>query len=197
MNKHLLCKNAILIATCCVIATSAPAQVTFRSQATNITLSGTSNRYDWEMMAVKGYSFAAVHIDPAGGITGLTALYFAVLAKDLKSKNNKQRDNDTYKALRADRHPGISFVLSTATITANGNNSYRFICRGKMTVAGITRETTLLANGKYYPGGKIFNVSGVQQMKMTDYNIMPPVAVMGAIRTNNEISISYNLQFIR
>jgi hypothetical protein len=36
---------------------------------------------------------------------------------------------------------------------------------------------------------------GVKKMKMTEYNVKPPTALLGTFKTGNYISISYNLKF--
>jgi hypothetical protein len=60
-------------------------------------------------------------------------------------------------------------------------------------LAKSTRE--LMATGVYNPADKSFTVTGVKKMKMTDYNVKPPTALLGTIKTGNDITISYNLKF--
>jgi hypothetical protein len=52
-----------------------------------------------------------------------------------------------------------------------------------------------MATGVYNPADKSFTVTGVKKMKMTDYNVKPPTALLGTIKTGNDITISYNLKF--
>ncbi len=106
-------------------------------------------------------------------------------------------DKNTYKALNTDKNPTISFVLTSATVTATGGNNYQLKCVGKLSIAGTIKHTDLVATAKYNPADKSFTVTGVKKMKMTEYNVSPPKALMGTIKTGDDISISYNLKFTR
>ena len=104
-------------------------------------------------------------------------------------------DNNTYKAMNIDKFPNISFVLTSSTVTPTGNNTYQLHCFGKLSIAGTTKETDLIATGKYNPSDKSLTVTGIKAMKMTDYNVKPPTVMMGTIKTGDPINIAYNLRF--
>ena len=171
------------------------AQTVYHSQAFDLKLNGTSNLHDWEMKAVKGTSEVAFVVDAKGILTSLSKLSFSLPAKNLKS-NHSGMDNNTYKALNAEKNPNISFVGTSATVTSKGGNNYQFNCLGKMSIAGTTKQTDLVATGKYNPADKSFTITGIKKMKMTDYNVKPPKALLGTIKTGDDISISYNIKFI-
>ena len=185
-----------ILLTSFFIHNSVNAQANFHAQVTNISLTGTSTLHDWEMKAANGKSEATFIVDANGNITSLTRLNFTLPAKNLKSKNTMM-DNNTYKALDANSNPNITFVLSRATVTPKGNNTYILNCTGKLTIAGTTRETDLVATGRYNPNDHSFTVSGSEKMKMTDFNVKPPTVMMGTIKTGNDIAIAYNLKFVK
>lgn len=106
-------------------------------------------------------------------------------------------DKNTYKALNTTKNPNISFTLTSAGITATGGNNYQINAVGKMSIAGVVKQTDLQATGKYNPADKSFTVTGVKKMKMTDYSVDPPKALMGTIKTGDAISISYTLKFTK
>lgn len=179
-----------------VIYTSVEAQTMLQSHAVNISLTGTSSLHDWEMKAANGTSQASFVLSNSGIITSISKLDFSLAAKSLKS-DHKAMDKNTYKALNADKNPNISFVLTSATVTPTQGNTYELRCFGKMTIAGTTKDTELTATAKYSPADKSFKVTGIKKMKMTDYNVKPPTAMLGTIKTGNDISIAYNLEFTR
>ena len=187
---------AIFLTTGFTFCTAVVAQTIYQSQELDIRLNGTSNIHDWEMKAVKGTSEAAFNVDASGKITSITRLSFVLPATNLKSEHTAM-DKNTYKALNADKNPNISFVLSSSTVTPTGGNVYQIHCQGKLTIAGKSNQTELIATGKYNPADKSFTVTGVKKMKMTDYNVDPPKALLGTIKTGNDISISYNVKFTR
>ncbi len=172
----------------------AAAQVAFQSKAVTISLTGTSTLHDWEMKTTTGTSEAAFTVDATDKVISISKLSFTLPVETLKSEHTAM-DNNTYKAMNTDKFPNISFVLTSSSVTPNGNNTYLLHCSGKLSIAGTTKETDLIATGKYNPADKSFTVTGVKAMKMTDYNVKPPTVMLGTIKTGDAISIAYNLKF--
>ena len=193
MKKKTLSKIALLVAMNLALSITAMTQTNYRTQIVDIKLNGTSNLHDWEMKAVSGTGVASFVV-ANGKVTSLSKLNFSLPVKNLKSGKSGM-DKNTYKALNTDANPNISFVLTSATVVSTGGNNYRLNCQGKMSIAGRTNQTELVATGLYNPADKSFTVTGIKKMKMTDYNVKPPTALLGTIRTGNDITISYNLKF--
>ena len=189
----MLSKIALFAAINFALSITAIAQTNYRTQVVDIKLNGTSNLHDWQMKAVSGTS-AAFFVVTNGKVTSLSKLNFSLPVKNLKSGKSGM-DKNTYKALNADANPNISFVLTSATVVPTGGNNYKLNCQANMSIAGKTNQTELVATGIYNPADKSFTVTGVKKMKMTDYNVKPPTALLGSIRTGNDITISYNLKF--
>ena len=194
--KTTLTKIACLSSLLLIINCAAFAQTSYQSKVIDITLSGTSNIHDWDMVAKSGTSSATFAVNSSGQVTSLTALSFTLPAVSLKSKHT-QMDKNTYKALNATKNPNISFTLTSSTLTATGGNNYQINAVGKMSIAGTTKQTDLQATGKYNPTDKSFTVTGVKKMKMTDYKVNPPKALMGTIKTGDAISIAYTIKFAK
>ncbi|MDB5232408.1 MAG: YceI family protein [Chitinophagaceae bacterium] len=169
-------------------------QTAYQSETMDIRLNGTSNVHDWEMKAVKGTSQVSFVIDNKNNITGVSKLSFILPAKSLKSDHTGM-DNNTYKALKTDNNPNLSFLLSSATVTPASGNSYQLNCTGRLTIAGTTKEISLVAIAKYNASDKSYIITGVKKMKMTDYNVSPPKALFGTIKTGDDISISYTMKY--
>lgn len=171
-------------------------QTIFQSKSVTISLTGTSTLHDWEMKGGQGAGEAAFVVDGSGKLTTLTKLSFNIPAKSLKSEH-EMMDNNTYKALNADKFANMSFVLTSATVTPLGNNNYQISCMGHLTIAGTTKETDLVATGKFNPADNSLTVTGIKKMRMTDYNVKPPTVMMGTIKTGNDIAIAYNVRFAK
>jgi polyisoprenoid-binding protein YceI len=194
MKKASIQKITFLLLVTLASVITAFSQTAYQSQVLDIKLSGTSNVHDWEMTAVKGKSEAAFTVDATGKLLSLSKLNFTLPVKNLKSSHTAM-DKNTYKALNEEKNPNISFVLTYATVISKGGNNYQLNCSGQMSIAGTTKQTDLVATGQYNPTSKSFLVTGVKKMKMTDYNVKPPKALFGTIKTGDDISISYNLVF--
>ncbi len=171
-------------------STIAFGQAKYHAQTLNITVAGTSSLHDWEMKSSKGNFDASIFV--ANDKVTFTGLSFSFPAESLKSGHGMM-DKNTYKALDTKKNPSISFVLVSANVTPLGGNSYQVKGMGKLTIAGNTQQTEVIATLKYNPADKSFTCTGTKKFKMTDYGVKPPTAVMGTIKTGDAISISYDL----
>ena len=165
--------------------------------AKNVTVSikGTSTLHDWEMKSSDGKVEAIFVSGTNNKIGSLSGLTFTLPAKSLKSGHNVM-DNNSYKALKTEIHPQIAFTLSSSAINQFDGLNFQLKCVGKLTVAGATRDTELIANGRLNLADNSLTVSGSKKMKMTDFNVKPPTVMMGTIKTGDEIIINFNLKLI-
>ncbi len=189
-------KSLALIVALVATSFTVFSQTVYRSSTLDIRLNGTSNVHDWEMKAVAGKGEATFVVNPAGQVTALTALNFSMPAVNLKSGHSAM-DKNTYKALKTEGNPNILFTLTAAGITSTGGNNYQLKCEGNLKIAGTVKHTDLIATAKYNPADKSLSITGIKKMKMTDFNVEPPKALMGTIKTGNEIEISFNLKFTK
>lgn len=171
------------------------AQVAFKPQSINISLTGTSTLHDWEMKANQG-STDAVFVISGDKLTSISKLSFSLPVTNLKS-DSKAMDKNTYKAMNTDKNPNIQFQLTSSSITPAGANKYNIKAIGKLTISGTTKDTELNATGVYNPADKSLTVTGTKSMKMTDFNVKPPTVMLGTIKTGNDIKIAYNLKYTK
>lgn len=170
--------------------TSAFAQAKYHAQTIDMTLSGTSSLHDWDMKSSKGVFDATISVTNDNIV--FTGLSFNLPAESLKSGHGMM-DKNTYKALNTEKNPNISFVLSSGNVTALGANTYLLKGMGKLTIAGTTILTDMVTTLKYNPADKSFSCTGTKKFKMTQYGVKPPTVMMGAIKTGDDVSISYTL----
>ncbi len=160
------------------------------AQTVSLVIKGTSTLHDWEMKSEKGRVDVMLGLGSDAKLLGLSGLKFSVEAESLKSEKSMM-DNNAYKALKTNSSKHISFVLTTATITQLNPTSYRVKALGKLTVAGTTKETDVIADITYSNTEKIYIVTGTKKLKMTDYNVKPPSFMLGTVKTGDEITISF------
>ena len=98
-------------------------------------------------------------------------------------------DNKAHKALDSDDHPKISFSAD-ATVSATANSLTK--TKGKLQIAGKEKEVELeftVAEAK----DDQFKVSGKIPVKMSDFGIDPPTAMMGTLKTGDEVFIHFDI----
>jgi polyisoprenoid-binding protein YceI len=106
-------------------------------------------------------------------------------SKDLKSV----QDYAINDMLAADRYPEIYFTSSE--IRRLGTD--HFEVRGTLTIRGTGRpsivDVTLQENS-----GKSFVFRGTSTIRLTDYGLKPPKALLGTIGTKNEMEFAFTLE---
>lgn len=160
--------------------------------ASKVTLYGTSNIHDWEMTAATMRGAALFTMDKST-LTAIEKLKFVVDAESLKS-GKKAMDNNTYKALKTSTHKEITYILTSCTTAKSlGNQAYDITTMGKLTVAGVTKDIPITFLAKV--DGKNVVLSGEVKLNMTTYNVEPPKALMGTIKTGDALTIKFQATY--
>jgi len=159
--------------------------------AVNIVIEGTSNIHDWDIKSDKGTCTSVFDVNNVGSLKSISALSFSVPAKSLKSKHSGM-DKNTYKALNTASYSSIDFTAASVDIKPSGNVGYILTTKGKLTIAGTSREVSLLANGTVNPD-KSITYSGTYHLKMTEYKVAPPTAMLGTIKTGDDVVVKFNM----
>ncbi|MFO7800431.1 YceI family protein [Rhodohalobacter sp.] len=103
----------------------------------------------------------------------------------------RKMNNDMKDALKSNQYPNIRFVYNKAESGPDlPNNNY--IIYGELTVAGVTREISFIAEGDVSENGEM-RVRGNKQIFMTDYGIEPPKGLFGLIKADDELTVHFDL----
>lgn len=160
--------------------------------SSELKIEGTSNIHDWEINAEKMSGKIAVETE-GGQLIKMEQIEFEVVAESLKSGKNGM-DKNTYKALDTDKHPKISFKLSNVNnIDCISQTQCKVTVSGNLTIAGTTKPVELVFDTKV--NGNKITISGQETLKMTTFNVDPPTAVFGTIKTGDEVTVKYNAVF--
>jgi polyisoprenoid-binding protein YceI len=160
-----------------------------------VKVNGTSNVHDWSMTATGIESQGTFKFNSRDEMIDVTALKFTVLAKSLKSEKSSM-DSRTYKSINADVFPKINYQLTFATVTMVQANKYSIQTTGNLTIAGktqtISMKVTALVNADHS-----ISCRGTEKIMLTDYGIAPPSFMLGAMKVGNDLTISFNLNYIK
>lgn len=159
-----------------------------------ITIEGTSNVHNWEEVAQTASGDGVVQWNQDATFN-IQKLNLKVTVKSLKSDKGSIMDNKTYDALKGDDHPYITFKLSSIKSMVKSGTGYTVKVNGDLTIAGVTKNVDI--NGTVYvkENGKLY-IETSKSIKMTDFGIDPPTAMMGAMTVGNEITIKFKLNFL-
>jgi polyisoprenoid-binding protein YceI len=121
------------------------------------------------------------------------SLAIEIPVKSIKSKE-KLMDTKTYEAFIAEKNPKISFKSTEVnSLTVNGND-INVSVTGNMTIAGVTRKVTIATTGKVVKPG-VYEFKGSIPVKMTDYKMIPPTAMLGMMKVGDAITLKYDVTF--
>lgn len=155
--------------------------------SSKVTISGTSNLHDWVSNVNSVTATGTIDI-VSGEVKGINNFNVKIPVTSIKSENGSIMDNKTYDALKSKAYPNIYFELTSATPLANN----RLKVNGKLSIAGLKRTITMNVDYKVLSNGNI-EFTGKESLKMTDYKVDPPTAMLGALTTGDLVTINFNI----
>lgn len=166
------------------------AQQAYQVKSHSIIVKGTSNLHDWTANAQKANGKFNVKVDN-GKLESVNAVDLKVDATSLKGSKGNIMDKKIEDALNADKNPYISFKSTGGAVTEK-SGTYKVTANGILTIAGSSQKVTIDALGKVLPNGDI-EFSGTKKLRMTDYNVDPPTAMLGTLTTGDEVILQFKV----
>jgi polyisoprenoid-binding protein YceI len=199
MNRHIgvhtLLGSAVAL-TICVIGGALPrAQAPLAIDSGRITISGTSNIHAYTASTTAIRVTKAQFAAPTEGVDiwtnalnpgGVAVFEVAIPAATLTSPR-EGLDNNMHKALQVTEHADILFRLLRFEPRPGVANGHRAI--GVLTIAGVEREVAM--NITTTKKGAVLFVQGQLSLLMTDWGIKPPVALMGMLKTDPKVTVTF------
>lgn len=169
-----------------VCSISLQAQYKLSEEKSNMYIDGTSTLHDWTEIVEQMAGTLALELND-NKISKVKSLNLTVPVESIKSGKSGM-DKNTYKALKSDKHPTITYKLESFRVEGDYIHY-----TGQLTIAGTTK--TVKFKSKYEVYESSIELEGSHDFKMTDFNVDPPTAVLGTIKTGDEIKIRFNLVF--
>lgn len=123
---------------------------------------------------------------------GLKSLELTVPVLSLKS-GKKRLDKNMYKSLKAKTSPQIAFsLLSYEVQTSSLADRAEIRASGRLSIAGVVR--VLKIEGQAHFTGDTVRFTGRKALKMSDFGIKPPVMFFGALKTDDQVVVFFDLK---
>lgn len=176
-------------------------QVTYKvDEGSTMTITGTSTLHDWtsKVNEVNGDFVFKTEIQnkklpKSGSIVEQIRMVIPVLS--IESPRGSTMDKKTYNALKSEEHPNMIFEVKSDNIERIIDKSAeKFLLKvtGDLTVAGHTKEITIDLEGQKLPSGQL-KFLGAYPIDMVEYEIEPPSAMFGQIKTGKDVTIDFDL----
>ena len=167
------------------------AQTNYKLANAELSVSGTSSLHDWTMTS-NSASGSAIFTTDGATLKSIQNLNVSMKAETLKSGKGGMDDN-TYKALKTKKNPDIKFTLKEVKSIAKKGNNYLVEAVGILSIAGESK--TITVQGQASPTDGTLKITGSKKFKMTDFGVDPPTALLGTIKTGDDITINFNLTY--
>lgn len=152
-----------------------------------LTVIGGSTIHDWEMTSAQSQGKAEMFVEGIS-LQNIKSANVTMKAESLKS-GKKKMDGIAYDALKSKKHANILFTL-TSFKNLGGNKG---LATGNLTIAGTTKPVAF--NVETSTKGGTVCLSGETAIKFTDFDITPPTAMLGTIKTSNDLKLLFKVDF--
>lgn len=148
-------------------------------------LTGTSSLHDWEMLSKQATGEGVLTLQD-GELVKVENLSVQMPAESIKSGKGGM-DRNAYSAIDTKKHKQVQFVLNS--FTKSSANTWK--ASGNFTIAGVRKSASF--DVKSSKSGNNFKFEGKHTFNLTDYSIDPPTALLGTVKTGDEVTIYFNI----
>jgi polyisoprenoid-binding protein YceI len=178
------------LATILVLALAAYAAGADRFASTNgsmVRVEGTSTIHDWKM---EGATISGkINAPTPDNWNAPAQAVVTIPVTSIRSEHSKM-DKLMAEALKAQAHPEIRFEMTEAVPQRATAEAFVLKTKGKLTIAGVTKEIAFDVQGSRNPDGR-YTLVGNAPVKMTSFGINPPKAMMNTIRTGDDVKVTF------
>ena len=154
----------------------------------NMTINGTTNVHDFTTKVTQVNGEIVLN-----GPKQVQSLIVSIPVKSIKS-GEKLMDTKTYEAFKADKYPLINFKLFEVSALEISGEKIVVTLSGNLTMAGVTRKIQIKSTGVNSKTGT-YDFKGSVSLKMTDFDMKPPTAMMGLMKVGDVITLKYDATF--
>jgi polyisoprenoid-binding protein YceI len=180
-------KRTAILLTLALAAFAASAERFAPATGSLVRVEGTSTLHEWKMegSTIDGQINAPTPDNwnaPANAVV-------TIPVTSIKSEHAKM-DKLMAEALKAGSHPQIRFEMTEATPKQTGTTSFVLAAKGRLTIAGVTRDVAFDVQGSKTADGR-YALTGTAPIKMTAFGIKPPTAMMNTIKTGDDVKVTF------
>ncbi len=164
------------------------------SKGSSMKFFGTSTLHDWHMWAEQKSGSAVLEKDDKR-VKSISSLTFVVEVESLKSGKSAM-DKNTYNALNYKQHKEIKYALTKVESInpSKDGKGYIITAVGNLTIAGKTNVEKFKVYSLVQSDGSVKFIGKVE-FPMTKYDVDPPTAVMGTIKTGDDLRMEFNVVY--
>jgi polyisoprenoid-binding protein YceI len=160
------------------------------AKTTEVMIKGTSSLHDWTMggTTING----SIETDPTAWRVAGDKLAKAVVSIPVASikSEHKKMDALMQEALKAKTNPELRYEVTAASVPKVTSEGFIVRTTGKLTIAGMTRDVSMDVTATRV-GDEQYALVGSVPVRMPDYGIKPPTAMLGTIKTGADVTVTF------
>ena len=165
--------------------------VAFSFKSLKAVVQGTSTLHKWESQITKIEGKGSFQ-SKDNKIVTIKDMEVKIEVEGIKSKEGKIMDNKTFETFSSDKNPFIIYAFSNAPVKIDASNAATIEASGNLTMAGINKPVPVMAKGQVLPNGDL-QLSISKKLKMSDFNMKPPVMMLGTIKVGDEVTLVFDI----
>lgn len=166
------------------------ASADFFMKSVKATIKGTSTLHPWEsdVTIIEGKGSFQIKDNMLASIKNAE---IKIPVRGIISEEGKKMDNKTYETFKSDEYPNITYSFSNTNVKISESRTVSMETTGKLSMAGVSKSVPISAHGKVLPNGDL-QLTVSKKLKMTDFNMEPPVMFLGTIKVGDEITVNFD-----
>lgn len=161
------------------------AQKNYTVNKSTFEVAGTSTVHDWVMKSTEGTGTANLTVKDSK-LAEVNSLTITLMAESLKS-SKASMDKVAYEALNTETNQTIEYVLRSAEKI----DETTWTLTGTYTIAGVSKEYKTQV--KVIADGGTFTLQGSNQITFGDFEMTPPKAALGVVKTGKDLTVIFNI----
>ena len=174
--------------------------------SSHVTVEGTSTLHNWKVegQSVKGYlsideqELAALWMRSGPSPHPLAATVRVEIPVISLTSGKRGMDEKMHEALRAKMYPTITYRLESAKIATrqtthpgdDAGETRTINAKGFLTMAGVEQLIDIPMQVRRLPENRL-EISGDISLRMTEFGIDPPRAMLGTLRTGDTVHVQW------
>jgi hypothetical protein len=164
----------------------------YKYQAHQMTIEGRSNWQSWSLEVKEVGIQADLKITEKGFISLVGPVVLMANAAHISAPKPSLMDRNVVRALKADKHPNISFNLLQIDTRDLQHGVTLLKTKGMLNIAGVGKEIEMEVFARALPNTDV-EIWGMKDLDMRDFDISPPTAFFGIIRSQGRVKINFDI----
>lgn len=180
-----------LLAALVVLTATASSPAFYSAKTHEVIISGTSNLHDWTA-DVPNLTTSAELIVSNGKLEAINRMVVEIDATAITGSEGNIMTRKIAETLKSDKNPRITFRMTRVDNISQTGSDFSVRAAGTLSMGGASRPLDVVVSGKVLPNGDV-QFSGVKDMKMTTWQLAPPRAMLGALRTADDVKVAFSV----